>query len=419
MMSNRLRTICFAIVTAFAPAFSSCTPSGQQILNNLRDDDGDLWFTEAQNQRVELFLTSFDIPIGHPTRLVIDNQIIMGEHLNGEGVVFDASKPVSSRVLGTWRFEEGADNFQSTILINRGQFSDVWSATPVTINWSKSTTNFSTTIGDFTLNLEVRVTPFADPNPNADGDCDGDGIPESTEARHASRKNRFGDPTKRDIVLAVGFTHPDWKLTNKSRDLLTTIFAHNSFHLTIVSESSEMSSITPGQINLPNITENRGTNVALADVAAIRGAHIGAPLNAVVHFLVLTETITANSCGAISGSPFGCANQPGLNLVVKSHLPVVGSDVGEYQAKTIMHELGHNIALCHPTDSPCATSPTLPVAERDPGLTCLGTPNEDGSLVNPVAIINAFRRPLNYTPTQWTNINLPSSTGLTFPQGCQ
>jgi hypothetical protein len=396
----------------------SCNPAGQQILNSLRDDDGDLWFTEVQNQRVELFLTSFNIPTGHTTRLAIDDQIIMGEQLNGQGVVFDSSKPVTTRVLGTWRFEQGADNFQSVIFINNGDFSDVWAADPVTINWNKANANFTTTIGNFSLNFEVRVTPFADPNPTQDADCDLDGIIESVEARNASRVNRFGDPGKRDVLLAVGFTHPDWKLTRKSKGLLTTIFAQNNVNLTIATQPSDVVGITPGQINLPGVTEDRATNVALSDLAGIRGAHISAPLNSVVHFLVLTETITPGSCGGQSGSPFGCGGQPGLNLVVKSHLPIAGAEIGEYQAKTVMHELGHNLALCHPTDSPCISSPTLPVAERDPGLTCMGTPVEDGGLINPAAIINAFRRPLNYTPTQWTNLDLRISTGLTFPVGC-
>jgi hypothetical protein len=92
----------------------------------------------------------------------------------------------------------------------------------------------------------------------------------------------------------------------------------------------------------------------------------------------------------------------------------------EYQAKDVMHELGHNFGLCHPntSDGNCPSGP-IPLAERNGAASCMGSPTDDGGLFTPgplgipvpnfTAITNAFSRPLDYSPTQWININPASS----------
>jgi hypothetical protein len=103
---------------------------------------------------------------------------------------------------------------------------------------------------------------------------------------------------------------------------------------------------------------------------------------------------------------YGWAELPGATLVVRSHLPLLGPDFHQYQAKTIMHELGHNLGLCHPTqsDARCLTGP-IPEAERDPAKSVMGTPRTDRG--NPLAVLkNAWARPLDYSPAQWKHVRL-------------
>ena len=91
-------------------------------------------------------------------------------------------------------------------------------------------------------------------------------------------------------------------------------------------------------------------------------------------------------------------------------------DIKDYQAGVLMHELGHNLALCHPQEPACQSG-VLPPAEQNPGSTIMGTPAENppidawGVPLNPLVLINALSRPLDYSPTQWANMRLGDGLG--------
>jgi hypothetical protein len=203
-------------------------------------------------------------------------------------------------------------------------------------------------------------------------------------------------------------------LTNRTIERITTVFAGRDFNLLLADETSDLSGLSPGQIlfedsngNLAIPAENRG--VSLSEVPALRPRHIADTLDPFTHLLVVADHTP--------DAGFGIANLPGRNSVIRSHFFALGPNpLGlEYQAIDAMHELGHNFGLCHPnqSDTTCFTG-AIPQAERNGASSAMGSPADDGGLFNGIipnvpAITNAFSRPLDYSPTQWTNIDVASS----------
>ncbi|HQV31829.1 MAG TPA: hypothetical protein PKV71_08125, partial [Calditrichia bacterium] len=150
-----------------------------------------------------------------------------------------------------------------------------------------------------------------------------------------------------------------------------------------------------------------------------RNEHVLAARRVFAYFILLTRDQV--SCGGVSA--FGCGEFPsntGGNVVVAfSKLVDWLPDIKDYQAGVMMHELGHNLGLCHPTQSTNnCPSGAIPAAERNPGASILGTPAEDPPidvwgvpLPNPMVLVNAMSRPLDYSPTQWTNLMLGAGLG--------
>ena len=258
---------------------------------------------------------------------------------------------------------------------------------------------------------------FADPSPNdAAADVDEDGITDKEEADLARVNFRSGDPHKKDIVVCIGYTAPKWALTKSTIERITTVFLGRDFNMLLADEDSDMPGISPVQVlfedsngTLAIPAENRG--VQLGEVDPIRPRHIVDYFDPFTHMLVAADNTNTN------GADFGIAQLPGLNLVIRSHFFALGPNPfgTEYQAKDAMHELGHNFGLCHPnvSDNTCPTG-AIPQSERNGAMSCMGSPADDGGLFigllpNVTAITNAFSRPLDYSPTQWTNIDVASS----------
>jgi len=124
------------------------------------------------------------------------------------------------------------------------------------------------------------------------------------------------------------------------------------------------------------------------------------------HYLVVGSALDATM-----GVGAGLAHLPGRTLVMRSQLDLISPDMFAYQAKTFMHELGHNLGLCHPSESTAACpSGAIPVAERGAGATVMGSPIEANDIFSRME--QALSRPLDYSSTQWINLGLDlSATG--------
>ena len=99
---------------------------------------------------------------------------------------------------------------------------------------------------------------------------------------------------------------------------------------------------------------------------------------------------------------FGAARKPGFELIVGAKFPGLGADGRDYQAKTLMHELGHSLGLCHPVTDDDPNCPNLPAADQDPAATVMGAPIEADNFV--LTVTQALARPLDYTDAQWDAI---------------
>jgi hypothetical protein len=385
---------------AFAVVPLGCNQQGcgnlVEIADNLRDDDADDWFDASLNQRVDLFVDSVTFVSGggliQPSgpRVIVDDREITGNF----------NFPASVRTLGTWLFQaEGQSHqFTSRVKVFDGDSSGVDAET---VSWTNSDGTFTSNVGGFDVTFRTEVHRFADPSPgDADADGDLDGILEREESRLAMEgQHPAGNPMLRDIVMVVTYTHPVWKLTVSSREKLTTAFLLNgAINLVIADDHhNPFLNLHPGVTGFIGASEELTMNLSFARTS--RDDHIHELFLPFTHHLALTEKVTSED-----GFLWGRASSPGLTLVCRSHLPVGGPDLHDYQATDILHELGHNLGLCHPTESTAADCATgaIPASERDPALSAMGSPAESS---NPFESgWQAILRPLDYTPTQWSNL---------------
>jgi hypothetical protein len=384
----------------FVIFLSSCDPSCTQdnpLLDAFKDNDADGWYDENRNQNIQIFIDSVDNNSGsmfneHPAIAIDDRIIAFSNH------DFERNVPVTTRTVGNWGAPERSDGFGADLRVTGG---DIFSAERLRFTFSNMNATFNVTHNGFTVHFRTVVSLFPDPSPDsALGDVDADGLTDSDEAKINSGIRSEGSPLEKDILLAVGFTHPDWKLTRKSQDLLTTaFFAVRRINLTIYTETDTIRDITPGIVTINGSTSHRDHELTLEEGGRVRPQLVNDKFRHIFHVLVLAEKLEDGAWGWSEGS------RPANALVCRSHLPVSGPDFLDYQAKDIMHELGHNLGLCHPTisDSTCLTG-SIPISERNGGLSAMGTPAESAGPVE--QMIEALTRPLNYTPGQWQNVDL-------------
>ena len=277
---------------------------------------------------------------------------------------------------------------------------------PETLQWYAADTAWTATYAGVVLRLRTRVTPLSDPALNDPlADPDQDGISNEAEARLAQHGRNIGDPSRREAVLVVTYTHPKWALSPRSKDLLTTVFREHGIWLHVLTEPGEMQGFHPGPLRMHTQNHRKRRKAQIEHILAMEKArlHIQRRYTGFAYFLVLARK--AGSDGDFGY--FGISSFENRNLVVRSQLKLgLGKNWFGYQAKTVMHEFGHNLGLCHPSqsDENCLSGP-LPAEERDPGKTVMGTPAEDRG--RPFrALKHALQRPLDYSPAQWKNIRL-------------
>jgi hypothetical protein len=380
---------------AFIPVFAGCGPGWQQLGQELADHDGDEWYTADNNQRVRLIVESAVYVSGGGV-LVPQMKVLVDDR---EAPMQQAAQ---ERCIGTWLVTEPNSHFTFHSRIKfmpSGANAD--SSVGTDVAWHNEDSEFTVSTGGATIHLRTSVERFADPNPQSDADSDQDGILESEEARLARLGGPVGNPFTSDILLVVGYTHSAWALTANSREKLMNVFAAHGHNLFVMDGDSDLIQFSPGRIRIDGSFPSQDHKITLQQCTDARDAHIPDYARHYTHFLVLASELESGE--------FGRANLPGLNLVCRSHLPVIGADMHDYQAKDIMHELGHNLGLCHPTesDSSCPSG-SIPALERDPAASVMGTPAEDADL--PIdQVVNALSRPLDYSPGQWTNLDPASS----------
>lgn len=418
-MRRRLAALRPAMLLSAVLALSACAGGcPAQDLADLgdavRDDDDDGWFTNETNQRVRLRLEALSLPqAGRYQVVVADVRFPVRDSLDG---VFEATgnnqnvSPdvvVASQHVGTWLLEAPDQllTFRTTVLVRStvGATTDEVSRVVeyqnrdgvVDVVFPRGAGN------DVVARFRVEVTRFADPTPgSADGDTDRDGITDREEAALASRSQGAGDPGARDLVMLVGYTHQDWALTRLSQEVLATRFRDRGIRLRIVTAREDPIGVGFGQrVTIDGAVLPREHPITIEEARDIRQTHVLGLARNYVHFLVLAEKL--------ENGFWGQADHPGRVLIAQSHFPLLGPDVHQYQAKDVMHELGHNLGLCHPTESaPSDDCPTgsIPVAERDGAVSVMGTPAEEANFIGVIA--SALARPLDYSPGQWENADL-------------
>jgi hypothetical protein len=377
----------------------------------VRDDDGDGWFNNPNNQRVTLKLEALNLP-GGKYHVVAEG--IRQPFASGFDGTIDARDmqattvnfTITSRVIGTWLLD--APNQVVTFTTPVEVVRDDGTSFTTNLQWSNHDERRDVIIGsesggrDWVGRFTVSVERFADPNPNdANADGDRDGITEIEEAALAARGGPLGDPARRDLVLVVVNTNQDWGITALSRSQLLSRFRERGINLYLAWEAGDRNVVdaAPGTVD----SVARTWRPALVDAPAVRDVHIFGQARNYAHLLILAIR------PALDDADYGISNGGSHNansLICRSHLwePLIGPDFREYQAKCIMHELGHSI--CHPSesDSSCPTG-AIPASERDSGTTVMGSPAEDrGNVI--MQATNAWNRPLDYSPTQWSNVNL-------------
>lgn len=388
---------------------------GVQLAKKIMDSDSDNWYDSATNQRVDLFITSI-VTIGGggliqpgPPNVIVDDIIFNGVSFSPG---FNATTPVATRFVGTWLLEggDGPKNFVSKVKIFSGLVGSSNDLSATNVSWHNRDSTWTQTIpGAGLITFRSVITRFADPNPhNSAADTDGDGITELEESLIAGDRTHLGDVSRRDILLVCTHTHSDMSLRPFAKEQLTTIFSVNGANLQIIDDGTTLTGINGGQLPGRNINDvfviiPNNTNTT---ASSLRPGIVAARFDPFVHVAILQSGM-ATTDQAGNGRSSGI---PGLGLVMKSSLPILGRDIWDYQAKLLMHEFGHNLGLCHPTTggAPCVA---LPAAEANNGTTVMGTPADDPNIFMTVG--NTLNRPLNYSPTQWANLLLVAARNST------
>lgn len=277
---------------------------------------------------------------------------------------------------------------------------------PAPLEWYPADTAWMATYPGVVMYLRTKVSSIAAPSSGDNHkDEDKDGIPNNVEALLARQNMSIGDPTRREAVLVVTHTHPKWALSPGSKDLLTTVFREHGIWLHVLTEPGEMRGFASGPLSLygKGARKRRKANIDHALAKEKNGIHILPQYTRFAYFLVLARKVGFDG----DFSYYGFSSFENRNLVVRSQMKLgLGKNWLNYQTKTIMHEFGHNLGLCHPTESNenCPSGP-VPAEDRHPGKTVMGTPAEDRR--HPFrALKHALQRPLDFSPAQWANIRL-------------
>jgi len=405
-----------------------CGGSGSGATNvaqSLEDRDHDGWFSAATNAAMTLTLTSAVFPaVGAYEIHVDDARFPLNAAANGsfsldpgQSSTQAINLPVATRVRGVNGLGTSGTPFGANVKVM--YHTPPFGEPTLTVgtarvafgetNGALPPTTLSFTFGTVTLNFSVMTTLFADPNPDDPvGDSDGDGIPESIEARLSAVFGGVFDPrsgSARDIDLIVGSVDPAFALAEGARQGMRTQFLLHDFNLHIDTGAPGAGPVEGGLMNLAGTGASTTGDVTPAQALAVRNLNVSPTRRATSYFALLAANTSLD--GTAATRAFGWT---GLGATVMRTGFVGINDIAWYQGGVLMHELGHSLGLCHPVDqdgtttggrggSMCGVCAAIPTVERDNGGSVMGAPSDDPNFV--AAGINALRRPLDYTVGRW------------------
>ena len=350
------------------------------------DEDADGWWDGKDNQRVTLMVTGVSAGPLAPA-VTIGDRIVFERGLNTPPHV-----PVQVRTLGVWAGDpdDGAQSFSTVIRVDN---------VASTVIWSNDNQDFDVTVGQRIISLRSEVTRFADTTlDDAEADLDGDFITDLQESRLSEASGgRIGDPEGKDLLVAVASINEIHDMTRRAREAVSTVFRNRDINLVFMDGTQPITGFTSGQFLFDGTVPDTNANLSRPDIEPSRPNHIPDWADDFTHFMVMAAQ--ARIGGKLY---FGAAYKPGFEIVVGSSLPASPPDLHDYQAKTIMHELGHNLGLCHPVQDTDSRCPALPAKDRDPAVSVMGSP---AAASNPALwVTQALARPLDYTEAQWAAI---------------
>ncbi len=391
----------------------------EQIAESFKDSDGDGWIDDANNVATVLTLESVSFSAAGSYRICVDEvRFPLDPTLTTIDRLINATASttipfgvaVAKRVYGRNIISPVAQasmSYTTSVQVLRSAPIGPWEDLG-TVRFrftSGDTAPVTITLGggglpSASLTFSATHTRFSDPDPASDADLDGDGIRESEEFLLASRFGGIGDPRPSmvDLVLIVGHTEPALALDPYTREQLKSRFFQRAINLHIDDGTLNGFTGAGGAMQVSGGTVVPGTAINLTQLPAIRTANIAADRRRFAYFALLAA--------GVSPGGFGVANRiPGNQLVMRSIIAPLTPNVLNYQSGVLMHELGHLLGLCHPTQHDGTTCAAIPTAERDPGGSVMGAPSESTGITGPAqSVVNALRRPLDYSPAQWALI---------------
>jgi hypothetical protein len=206
-------------------------------------------------------------------------------------------------VANTW----GVDDYLGRVTVDLGAYGDgaVFTRRLTRDDW------------DYEITFELKIERFADPNPTADGDSDGDGILESAEARVARAFGGITDPRRKDILVEVDWMSGHGLNTRAKRQVITRFatrgyFAYIHRHRQIASD---------GCLTRTEARNLYNSNFSFAGYGGFR-------------YAVMAAKLWNDASGVAIGDAF---------FVDDSTWWINGGVLP--QAGTFIHELGHTLGL--------------------------------------------------------------------------
>jgi hypothetical protein len=208
----------------------------------------------------------------------------------------------------------------------------------------------------------ILLTPFLDPSPLSGAeDEEGDGLSDalefsissqdaSTRPAPADGYNGLADPGRQDLFIEIDASGDDHKLGAEAKIRVAT-----RFYLNQVIPRFDDGYLGGGQVH-PH--EEPITLPDLKSKYKCRTDRFWRERFSHFHYMLAVDRMTDSFSDTFGGGN-GRADRPGTDLVITRV-----TMIGEFSAIVFIHELGHNLSLCHPVGTKEPPSPS-PVCAAD------------------------------------------------------
>ena len=272
--------------------------------------------------------------------------------------------------------------------------------------------------------VQETDTPLADPDPDSDSDSDGDGLRDSQESALSLRFGGIADPTRRNIFLEFDTVSPSRTILSTTAPLLVSAFANHGIRMWIDSDGllagyqGGSETISPGTSTVFAFPPGVPNLFTFRDGDSTMQPHFAADRKGVFHYEVFVDDLQEPPAKRVFGdTPFLIGTVPpqtvglsGIRTVLSfAGGPGLADVAWDYQVITVMHELGHDLGLCHPRRvaiEGCPYSINSVSPSLADGATAMGQPvvmSADDLIFVPM---NSVLRPLDYLPEEWSALRL-------------